>query len=86
MLFHTFIATTMTRLVTTLAKHTDGERLWDAVRIRIRQTYAALPHTPATRDDQRTLLNEPIPTKPYTFMRLDPNTTLWAYQPNPLTD
>ncbi|MBV9314552.1 MAG: hypothetical protein JO100_12660 [Pseudonocardia sp.] len=82
-LFATFFATTMAGLVTTLAKHADSKRLWDAVEIGIRQTYASLPHTPATQADQWALLNDPIPTKPLTLMRLNPSTALWAYQPNP---
>jgi siderophore synthetase component len=82
-LFATFVGTTMAGLVTTLAKHADSNRLWDAVEIGIRQAYATLPDTPATRADQWALLNDPIPTKPLTLMRLNPSTILWAYQPNP---
>ena len=82
-LFSTFVATTLTGLVTTLAKHADSRRLWDTVGLGIRQTYASLPNTRATQADQHALLNEPIPAKPLTLMRINPDTTLWAYQPNP---
>jgi DNA polymerase-3 subunit chi len=85
-LFATFIATTMTRLVSTLAKHAERRRLWHTVEIQIRRAYAAAPDIPATRADQRALLSEPIPTKPLTLMRLDPSTVEWAHQPNPFTD
>jgi siderophore synthetase component len=85
-LFATFIATTLTGLVTTLAKHAERQRLWDTVRTHIRRTYAASPNTPATQADQRALLGEPIPTKPLTLMRLDTSTAIWAYLPNPFAD
>lgn len=85
-LFATLFGTTITRLVTTLAKHADSKQLWDTVRTGIHRAYAALPNTPVTQDDQRALLSEPIPIKPLTLMRLDPSTTLWAYQPNPFED
>lgn len=85
-LFAGFVATTLTGLVTTLAKHTESQRLWDTVRIHVRRAYAVAPDTPATRADQRALLSDPIPTKPLTLMRLDTSTALWAYQPNPFAD
>ncbi len=83
MLFATFIATTMTTMIATLAEHASERRLWDTVGSHIRRVYAALPETPATAADQRALLYEPIPVKPLTLMRLDPGTSAWAYQANP---
>lgn len=85
-LFASFVATTLTGLVTTLAKHAEYQRLWDTVRTQIRSTYAAFPNTPATQADQRALLGEPLPAKPLTLMRLDTNTARWAYQPNPFAN
>lgn len=84
--FASFVATTMTRLVTTLAKHAERRRLWSTVGIQVRRAYAAAPDMPATRADQWALLSEPIPTKPLTLMRLDPSTAEWAYQPNPFME
>ncbi|WP_370941756.1 IucA/IucC family protein [Amycolatopsis sp. cg5] len=80
-LFATFFATTMTGLVTTLSEHAPG--LWRVVGDRVRRTYEAMPDTPAVRADRAALLTEPIPAKPLTLMRLHPETTAWAYLPNP---
>ncbi|SDW73120.1 Siderophore synthetase component [Amycolatopsis xylanica] len=80
-LFATFFATTMTGLVGTLAEHCSG--LWDVVGDQVRRAYAAMPDGAAVRTDRAALLGEPIPTKPLTLMRLAPETTAWAYQPNP---
>lgn len=85
-LFATFIATTMTGLVTTLARHAPGRRLWDTVADHVHRAYAALPDTTATRADKRALLSEPIPAKPLTLMRLDASAPGWAYQHNPFPD
>ncbi|MGH3914360.1 MAG: IucA/IucC family protein [Pseudonocardiaceae bacterium] len=84
-LFATFVATTLNGLVTTLAKHTQSERLWDTVGVHVRRAYATMPDTSVTQVDQRALLSEPIPAKPLTLMRLDTSTSAWAYQPNPFS-
>ncbi|MFD8498047.1 IucA/IucC family protein [Amycolatopsis sp. NPDC059657] len=80
-LFATFFANTTTGLVTTLADHAPG--LWSVVADQIRRAYDAMPDTAATSADRSALLTEPIPAKPLTLMRLDPNTSAWAYLPNP---
>ncbi|MFJ8964782.1 IucA/IucC family protein [Lentzea sp. NPDC102401] len=68
--FATFFATALTGLVGTLdAPDAD---LWDVVA-------KTVPDTP----DRHALLNDPLPAKPLTLMRLDPKTEAWAYLPNP---
>lgn len=80
-LFSTFFANTMTGLVTTLTDH--APRLWNVVADQIRCAYDAMPDTAVTTADRSALLTEPIPTKPLTLTRMNPNTSAWAYQPSP---
>jgi siderophore synthetase component len=68
--FATFFATALTGLVGALDAP-DAE-LWDVVA-------KSVPDTP----DRHALLHDPWPAKPLTLMRLDPETTAWAYLPNP---
>lgn len=68
--FATFFATALTGLIGALdAPDAD---LWDVVA-------KTVPDTP----DRHALLNDPLPAKPLTLMRLAPKTTAWAYLPNP---
>ncbi|SFR24739.1 DNA polymerase-3 subunit chi [Lentzea waywayandensis] len=68
--FATFFATALTGLVGALdAPDAD---LWDVVA-------KAVPDTP----DRHALLHDPWPAKPLTLMRLAPDTTAWAFLPNP---
>ncbi|GHH44374.1 iron transporter [Lentzea cavernae] len=68
--FATFFSTALTGLVGALDAP-DGD-LWDVVAQKI-------PDTP----DRHALLHDPLPAKPLTLMRLNPETTEWAYLPNP---
>jgi DNA polymerase-3 subunit chi len=68
--FATFFATALTGIVTALDAP-DAE-LWQVVA-------ETVPDTP----DRHALLHDPIPAKPLTLMRLDPDTLAWAYLPNP---
>ncbi|MCR3754347.1 IucA/IucC family protein [Lentzea californiensis] len=68
--FATFFATALTGLVDAL--DAPAADLWDVVA-------RTVPDTP----DRHALLHDPLPAKPLTLMRLDPETTKWAYLPNP---
>ncbi|MDX8146895.1 IucA/IucC family protein [Lentzea sp. BCCO 10_0061] len=68
--FATFFATALTGLIG--AVDAPDADLWDVVA-------KTVPDTP----DRHALLNDPLPAKPLTLMRLDPKTTAWAYLPNP---
>ncbi|WP_394617018.1 IucA/IucC family protein [Lentzea sp. JNUCC 0626] len=68
--FATFFATALTGLIGTL--DADPAELWAVVA-------KTVPATP----DRHALLHDPLPTKPLTLMRLDPDTQRWAYLPNP---
>jgi DNA polymerase-3 subunit chi len=68
--FATFFATAMTGLINAL--DAPNQDLWQAVA-------RTIPDTP----DRHALLHDPIPAKPLTLMRLNPETKAWAYLPNP---
>ncbi|WP_189155580.1 IucA/IucC family protein [Lentzea pudingi] len=68
--FATFFATALTGLVDRL--DAPAADLWAVVA-------RTVPDTP----DRHALLHDPLPAKPLTLMRLDPETTKWAYLPNP---
>ncbi|MFD4671274.1 IucA/IucC family protein [Lentzea sp. NPDC058450] len=68
--FATFFATALTGLIDTL--DADPADLWAVVA-------RTIPDTP----DRHALLNDPLPAKPLTLMRLDPATKAWAHLPNP---
>jgi DNA polymerase-3 subunit chi len=87
-LFGSTFSYTMMGLVTTLAQGDEAleKRLWGLVSQRARAAFAALPADTGTHADQRALLSDPWPTRPYTLQRLDtPADGAWAYIPNPLS-
>jgi DNA polymerase-3 subunit chi len=68
--FATFFATALTGIVNAL--DAPAAELWQVVA-------RTVPDTP----DRHALLHDPIPAKPLTLMRLDPDTKAWAHLPNP---